>query len=92
MLGDVACRVRFDEEVEVTFVVVGRGGCVGTDDLLGFAVDLEGGAEGDVLANGKAEDVCWAWEGEAVAVVMFISLAYFIVLRTSGRHTWQCCA
>jgi hypothetical protein len=40
VFGDVACGVGFDEDVEVPLVVVGGDGCVGADDLFGFAIDL----------------------------------------------------
>jgi hypothetical protein len=68
MLGDVAGGVRLDEQVEVALVVVRGDGSVRANDLLGLAVDGEGGAEGDVLADGEAEDVGGFGEGEAVAV------------------------
>jgi len=51
---------------------VGGYGRVGADDLFGFrgagfgVGDGEVGGEGDVLADGEAEDGGWGWEGEAV--------------------------
>lgn len=73
MLGDVARGVGFDQDVEVAGLVVAGDGGVGADDL--FLDDFAGGAgagesggEGDVLADGEAEDGGWGWEGEAVAV------------------------
>lgn len=69
MLADVARRVRLDEQVEVARLLVAADGRVGPDDLLVAAVGLrEDGADGDVLADGEAEDVGGAGEGEAVAV------------------------
>lgn len=65
MLGDVAGRVGLDEQVDVAAVLVGRDGRVGADDFLGLT--WESGRDRDVLADGKAEDVGWAREGEAVA-------------------------
>ena len=70
MLGDVACGVGFDEEVEVALVVVRGNGRVGADDFFWLAVDGEGGAEGDVLADGEAEDVGGSGKAESVAVVI----------------------
>lgn len=64
MLGDVAGRVRLDEQVEVALVLVGGDGRVAAHDFLGLAGD--GGAERDVLADGEAEDVRGARELEAV--------------------------
>lgn len=78
MLGDVAGGVGLDEQVEVAFVVVGGDGRVGADDLFGLAVDGEGGAEGDVLADGEAEDVGGSGEGEAVSVACSVLLVPFI--------------
>ena len=64
VLGDVAGGVRFDEDIDVAAVFVGGDGRVGADDFL--AVD--GGGEGDVLADGEAENVGREGEGEAVAI------------------------
>jgi len=53
------------------FPIRGYGG-VGADDLFGFrgagfgVCDGEGGGEGDVLADGEAEDGCGGGECEAV--------------------------
>jgi hypothetical protein len=65
MLGDVAGRVRLDEQVEVTCLRVGRDGRVGAHNFFGLAGD--GGSEGDVLADGEAKDVGGPGEGEAIA-------------------------
>lgn len=72
MPADVAGRVGLDHEVEVARVDVGGDRGVGADDLFpldgaGFGVlDVEGGGEGDVLADGEAEDVGWGGQREAV--------------------------
>jgi hypothetical protein len=69
----VAGGVGFDHEVEVARVHVGGDGGVGADDFFsfgdgaGFGVgDVEVGGEGDVLADGQAEDVGGRGQGEAV--------------------------
>jgi hypothetical protein len=64
MFGDVAGRVRFDEEVEIALVFVRGDGSVGSDDFLGLAGD--GGGKGNVLADGEAENVGGVGELEAV--------------------------
>jgi hypothetical protein len=70
--ADVAGRVALDEQVEVAGVDIGGDGGVGTDDLfvgdgLGLGVlDIEVGGDGDVLANGQAEDAVRGGQGEAV--------------------------
>jgi len=70
--ADVAGRVALDEQVEVAGVDIGGDGGVGTDDLfvghgLGLGVlDVEVGGDGDVLANGQAEDAVRGGQGEAV--------------------------
>lgn len=57
VLGDVALRVRLDEEIEVARLLVARDGRVRADNLLLGAVGLlESGADRDVLADGEAED------------------------------------
>jgi hypothetical protein len=66
MLGDIASGVRLDEEVKVALVFVRGDGCVRANDFFGLTSD--GGAEGDVLADGEAEDVLLAGELETVAV------------------------
>lgn len=68
VLGDVALGVRLDEQVKVTRLVVARDGGVGANNLLGLAVGLlERSANGDVLADGEAEDGRRRGELEAVA-------------------------
>jgi len=65
----VALGVGFDEEVEEAWLVVAGNWGVGADDLLGGVVVggiREGGGEGDVLADGEAEDGGRRGEGEAV--------------------------
>jgi hypothetical protein len=66
MLGDIASRVRLDEEVKVTLVFVRGDGSVRADDFFGLTSD--GGAERDVLTDGEAEDVLFARELETVAI------------------------
>lgn len=56
VLGDVACRVRLHKEVEVAGLVIARDGGVGAHNLLARSIGLgDGGADGDVLADGQAE-------------------------------------
>jgi len=64
IFGNVTRRVRLDEQVEVALVVVRRGGRVRSDDWLVGVIDDRG--ERNVLADGEAEDVGGAREGEAV--------------------------
>lgn len=65
---DVARGVGLDEQVEVARLVVARDGRVGAHDFFRGAVGLgEDGADGDVLADGEAEDRGRFGEGEAVA-------------------------
>jgi hypothetical protein len=69
VFGDVAGRVRLDEQVEVARLVVAGDGRVGAHDLLSRAILLlDGCADGDVLANGETEDSCRGGELEPVAV------------------------
>lgn len=68
VLGDVAGRVRLDEQVEVAGLVVARDGGVGPDNLLGRAIGLlDISANGDVLANGETQDRGRRRQGEPVA-------------------------
>ena len=68
VLRDVSLRVGLDEEVEVAGLVVAGDRSVGSYDLLGGPVGLRAGsADGDVLADGEAEDGVWRGELEAVA-------------------------
>lgn len=68
-LGDVALRVGLDEQVKVAGLVVARDGRVGAHNLLGGAVGLgQRRADGDVLADGQAENGLGRGELEAVAV------------------------
>lgn len=67
--ADVACRVRLDQQVEVTGLLVAADGRVRADDLLGGAIGLrEDGADADVLPDGEAEEVRGTGEGESVAI------------------------
>lgn len=69
VLGDVTGRVRLDEQVEEAGLVVARDGSVRADNLLGAAVFLRnGGADRDVLADGKAKDGLGRGKLEAVAM------------------------
>lgn len=68
VLADVAGRVRLDQQVEEARELVAADGRVAAHDLLVAAVGLvENRADGDVLADGEAEDVRRAGEGETVA-------------------------
>lgn len=64
VLGDVALGVGLDEQVEVAGFIVRGDGSVRADNLLGLAGD--GGGKRDVLADGEAQDVGGARQGEAV--------------------------
>lgn len=69
VLADVAGGVGLDEQVEVAGLLVAADGGVGAYDFLVGAIWLgEHSADGDVLANGEAEDVVRALEGDAVAL------------------------
>lgn len=68
VFGDVAGGVGLDQEGELAFVVVGGDGRVGAHDLL--AVDA--GGDGDMLADGEAEDVIGSGEVETVAVGLLL--------------------
>jgi hypothetical protein len=71
VLGDVTGGVRLDQEIEETLVVVGGGGGVRAHNLLGLTFDT--GGEGNVLADGKTENVALLGELEAVATNINIS-------------------
>ncbi len=74
VLGDVALRVGLDEEVEVPGLVIARDGSVRADNLLGGAVWLgQGRTNGDVLADGEAEDGVARGQLEAVAAQKSVS-------------------
>jgi hypothetical protein len=70
--ADVTGRVALDEQVEVAGVDIGGDGSVGAHDFLvggglGLGVlDIEVGGDGDVLADGQAEDAVGGRQGEAV--------------------------
>lgn len=64
VLGDVTLRVGLNQKIEVTGILVGRDGGVGAHDFLGLAVD--GGGEGDVLADGETQNIGGTGEGETV--------------------------
>lgn len=94
VLGDVAGGVRLDEQVEVAGLVVTGDGGVGPDDLLGGAIGLgQLGANGDVLADGKAEDRVRGGEGETVAEdVVSVRATWWKVDRARARQlTWLHC-
>lgn len=74
MLGDVASGVRLDKQVEVALVFVGGDRSIRADDFFGLAFD--GRAEGDVLADGEAEDVSFARELEAVATSISFGMSF----------------
>ena len=68
VLGDVASGIRLHEEIEVTGLVITRDGGVGAHNLLARPVRLgNGGADGDVLADGQAEQGRRSRELEPVA-------------------------
>lgn len=70
VLGDVALRVGLDKEIKVAGLVVAGDGGIRADDLLGCAIRLgQRCANGDVLADGKAEDRVAGGQLEAVTVV-----------------------
>lgn len=70
IFGDVTGGVGLNQERELALVIVGGDGCIGAYDLL--AVDV--GSDGDVLADGEAEDVVCA--GEIKAITVSLSLAF----------------
>lgn len=72
MAGDISLRVALDEEVEVSRVHIAADGGVRSHDflvlgLVGLGVcHVKVGGEGNVLANGKAEDGLFCGKLEAV--------------------------
>lgn len=64
ILGDVTLGVSLDEEIEVAGLIVGGDGGVRANNLLRLTGDSSG--ERDVLADGEAEDIGGAGEGETV--------------------------
>jgi len=70
--ADVTGRVALDEQVEVAGVDIGGDRSVGAHDFLvgdglGLGVlDIEVGGDGNVLADGQAEDAVGSGQGEAV--------------------------
>lgn len=62
VFGNVAVWVRLDDEVKETQVVIGRGGGVGSLDVL--SVDF--GLDGNVLADGQSQDGSRFGKTEAV--------------------------
>jgi hypothetical protein len=67
VLGDIASRVGFDQKVDVAGLVITGNGSVGADNLLYSAVGLGArSTNGDVLTDGKTENVLGAGKFEAV--------------------------
>ena len=64
VLGDVTLGVGLDKQVEVAGLVVGGDRGVGANDLLRLTVN--GSGEGDVLTDGKTQDVGGTRQGKAV--------------------------
>lgn len=64
MLGDVALRVGLHQQIKVSSLIVGGDRGIRADDGLGVAGDLS--LQGNVLADGKTEDVSGARQGKAV--------------------------
>lgn len=98
VLADVSGGVGLDQEVEVAGLVVTADRGVGADDLLGSAVGLgEVGTDGDVLADGQAEDGFGMGEAESVAIEgesrLLDQNPCGVGLRTLcwELHTWQHC-
>lgn len=84
VLRDVALRVGLDEEVEVAGLVVAGDGSIGTDNLLGVAVGLgERSANGDVLADGEAEN------GVARGQLEPIARGATLVRACKGLPSWH---
>lgn len=68
VLGDVALRIRLDQEVDESRLVVARNRGIRSDDFLDGSIRLRKvGANGDVLADGKTKDVLLRGELESVA-------------------------
>jgi hypothetical protein len=73
VLGDVALRVRLDQEVDVAGLMITRDGGVRADNLLDSAIGLGArSTNGDVLADRKTENVLGAGKLEAVAVAQLV--------------------
>jgi hypothetical protein len=69
VLRDVALRVGLDQEIKVAGLVITGDGGIRADDLLGSAIGLgKRSANGDVLADGKAEDRVAGGQLESVTV------------------------
>ena len=68
-LGDVALWVRLDEEIKETGLVISRDRSIGSNNIFVAAVFLlDGGANGNVLADRETEDRFGGGELEAVTV------------------------
>jgi hypothetical protein len=68
VLGDVALRIRLDQEVDESRLVVAGNRGIRSDDFLDGSIRLRKvGANGDVLADGKTQDVLLRGELESVA-------------------------
>ena len=65
VLGDVTGRVRLDQEIKKSLVVIGGGRSVRANDFLRLAFDV--GGERDMLADRETEDVVLLGQLEAVA-------------------------
>lgn len=53
MLGDIAGRVRFDEQVKEAWVLVRRDWGIRANDFFGLTIDLKRRSDGNMLTNGK---------------------------------------
>jgi len=49
--GYITLRIRFDEEIKIAHILVGRYWGVGANNLLRLAIDFEGSSDRHVLAN-----------------------------------------
>jgi len=65
VLGDVAGRVRLNEQIDIALVFIRGYGRVRADNFLGLAGN--GGGQGNVLADREAEDIGRTRKFEAVA-------------------------
>lgn len=65
VFGDVASWIAFQEQVEVARILIRRNRSIGTYHLFGLTGNC--GSDGDVLANGKTQDIRGVGKFETVA-------------------------
>ena len=67
MFRNVPLGVRFDQKVEVAWILVGGDRCVGAHDFFGFAIHFKGSCNGHVLTDRETKDLCRGLKAESVA-------------------------